>query len=166
MTTARQQQKRYGAGIAALACLLLALSAVPPASRAATTERLVVDRHTGLAIGGYDPVAFYTDGKPVLGSPDFEFLYGGAVWRFCNVGNRAAFAAQPDVYMPQFGGYDPLGVARGVAVAGNPSVWLIAGGRLFLFYDRARLEIFTADSERIIAAAERKWPDVLRALSP
>ncbi len=166
MTTARQQQKRYGAGIAALACLLLAPSAVPPASRAATTERLVVDWHTGLAIGGYDPVAFYTDGKPVLGSPDFEFLYGGAVWRFCNVGNRAAFAAQPDVYMPQFGGYDPLGVARGVAVAGNPSVWLIAGGRLFLFYDRARLEIFTADSERIIAAAERKWPDVLRALSP
>ena len=44
----------------------------------------------------------------------------------------------PDVYMPQFGGYDPLGVARGVAVAGNPNVWLIAGERLFLFYDRAR----------------------------
>ena len=71
--------------------------------------------------------------------------YGGAVWRFCNIGNRAAFAARPDVYMPQFGGYDPVGVARGVAVAGNPNLWLIAGERLFLFYDRARLEKFAAD---------------------
>ena len=53
--------------------------------------------------------------------------YAGAVWRFSNVGNREAFAARPDVYMPQFGGYDPVGVARGVAVAGNPLVWLIIG---------------------------------------
>jgi hypothetical protein len=133
---------------------------------AATTERIVVDWHSGLAIDGYDPVAFYTDGQAMLGSPDFEFRYGGAIWRFRNVGNREAFAARPDVYMPGFGGYDPLGVARGVAVAGNPSVWSITGGRLFLFYDRARLAAFTADAEHITSAAERKWPDVLRALSP
>lgn len=144
----------------------MALSAGPPALRAATTERIVVDWHTGLAIGGYDPVAFYTDGRPVPGSPDFELAYGGAVWRFCNIGNREAFAARPDVYAPQFGGYDPLGVAHGVAVAGNPSLWLISGGRLFLFYDRGRLDTFTADAERIIAAAERKWPEVSHTLSP
>ncbi len=102
------------------------------------TERIVVDWHTGLAIAGYDPVAFFTDGKPMAGSADFELRYGGAVWRFANVGNRAAFAAQPDVYMPQYGGYDPVGVARGVAVAGNPNVWLIAGEKLFLFFDNGR----------------------------
>jgi YHS domain-containing protein len=166
MTAARQQRKRYHAGIVAFAGLLFALFAAPPASHAATTERIVVDWHTGLAIGGYDPVAFYTDGKPMPGSPDLEFAYGGAVWRFCNVGNREAFAARPDVYMPQFGGYDPLGVAHGAAVAGNPGVWLITGGRLFLFYDSDRLKTFNADPERITGAAERKWPDVLRALSP
>ena len=167
MTAARQRQrKHHHSGIAAIASLLLlALAPIPPAARAATTERLVVDWHTGLAIGGYDPVAFYTDGKATLGSPDFEFVYGGAVWRFCNVGNRDAFAARPDVYMPQFGGYDPLGVARGIAVAGSPGVWLIAEGRLYLFYNRERLEIFAADSARITAAAERKWPDVLNTLS-
>ena len=76
------------------------LAAAAPASRAATTETLVVDRHTGLAIGGYDPVAFFTDGKPLPGSADFELQYGGAGWRFCNFGNRAAFAERPDVYMP------------------------------------------------------------------
>jgi hypothetical protein len=166
MTAARQQRKQYRAGNAAFAGLLAMLAALAPASRAATTETLVVDRYSGLAIDGYDPVAFYTDGKPVPGRPDFELRYGGAVWRFRNVGNREAFAAHPDVYMPKFGGYDPVGVARGVAVAGNPSVWSITGGRLFLFYDRDRLAIFAADAERITRAAERKWPEVLRSLSP
>jgi hypothetical protein len=139
---------------------------MPPAAWSATTETIVVDWHTGLAIDGYDPVAFYTDGRPTLGSPDLEFRYGGAVWRFRNVGNREAFAARPDVYMPKFGGYDPLGVAHGVAVAGNPGVWSITDGRLFLFYDHARLAVFMADAERIAATAEHKWPDVLRTLSP
>jgi len=166
MTAARQKRKRYRAGFAALAAVLLALGAVPPASVAATTERLVVDWHTGLAIGGYDPVAFFTDGRPVAGNADFELRYGGAIWRFRNVGNRDAFAAHPDVYMPKFGGYDPIGVSRGVAVAGNPNVWLIAGERLYLFYDRGRLEKFSADTDRLSAEAERKWPDVKRALSP
>jgi hypothetical protein len=166
MTAARQQRKRNGTVASAFACLLLSLPAGLSLLRAATTETIVVDWHTGLAIGGYDPVAFYTDGKPMLGRPDFELRYGGAIWRFCNIGNREAFAGQPDVYMPQFGGYDPLGVAHGVAVAGSPGLWLISGSRLFLFYDRRRLEAFAADPDRIIAAAERKWSDVLRTLTP
>jgi hypothetical protein len=166
MTAARQQRKRHGAAGAAMAALLLFVAVLPQALSAATTEQVVVDWHTGLAIGGYDPVAFYTDGAPLPGSPDVELAYGGAVWRFCNIGNRAAFAARPDIYMPQFGGYDPMGVAHGVAVAGNPSVWKISGDRLFLFYDRGRLEAFTADPQRAVAAAERKWPDVLHTLSP
>ena len=165
MTAARQQRKRYRAAAAAgLLFVLLALVALAPTARA-TTARIVVDWYTGLAIGGYDPVAFYTDDKPVLGSPDLEFSYGGAVWRFRNVGNRAAFAARPDVYMPQFGGYDPLGVAAGIAVAGNPQAWLIAGGRLYLFYDRGRLNTFAADAGGIVAAADRNWPTVRRSLS-
>jgi hypothetical protein len=166
MTAARQKRKRLCAGFAAVAAALMALPAGPPAATAATTERLVVDWHTGLAIGGYDPVAFFTDGRPMAGSADFEFRYGGAIWRFRNVGNRDAFAAQPDIYMPKFGGYDPIGVTRGVAVAGNPNVWLVTGERLYLFYDRGRLEKFVADADRLSAEAERKWPDVKRALSP
>ncbi|MGB7041050.1 MAG: YHS domain-containing (seleno)protein, partial [Xanthobacteraceae bacterium] len=109
---------------------------------ASAGERIVVDWHTGLAIDGYDPVAFFTDGKPVQGSADLELRKGGVIWRFTNVGNRAAFAAAPNVYMPQYGGYDPVGVARGLAVAGSPSVWMIQGQRLFLFYDNARRQKF------------------------
>ncbi len=165
MTAARQQRKRPSAAIVALAGWLCALAVVPVWSVASATERIVVDRHTGLAIAGYDPVAFYTDGKPVLGDPELEYSQGGAVWRFANIGNRAAFAARPDVYMPQFGGYDPPGVADGVALPGSPAVWLIVGERLYLFYDQRRMDAFVADPERVAGAAERKWPDVVRTLS-
>lgn len=120
MTAARRQRKRYRIPGAALGTLVLALFAGLPLTRAAKTERIVVDRHTGLAIGGSDPVAFFTDGRPMAGKPEFELRHGGAVWRFRNVGNREAFVARPEVYMPQLGGYDPLGGARGVAVTGSP----------------------------------------------
>jgi hypothetical protein len=66
------------------------------------------------------PVAFFTKDRALSDSPDFEFRYTRAIWRFHHMGNRAAFAAQPEIYMPQFGGYDPMGVIRGIAVAGNP----------------------------------------------
>jgi hypothetical protein len=167
MTTARQKRKRYrlwfGAGAAFAAGLMAGARNLPAA---ATTERIVVDWHTGLAIGGYDPVAFFTDGKAMAGSADFELRSGGVIWRFRNPGNRAAFAARPDIYMPRYGGYDPLGIAEGVTVAGNPNVWLISGERLFLFYDRARFDQFAADPDRVIASADRKWPDVQRDLTP
>jgi hypothetical protein len=166
MTPARQERKRYSLCVAACAGLVLGLVAVMPRPHAAVTEQIVVDWHTGLAIAGYDPVAYFTNGKPMVGSERLELRYGGAVWRFCNVGNRAAFAAQPDVYKPKFGGYDALGVARGVAVGGNAEVWFITGERLYLFYDRGRRAKFVADPERVIATAERKWPDVLKTLSP
>jgi hypothetical protein len=169
MTAARQKRKRSLFRLAAAAAAvasLTALAAGRPGAIAATTERIVTDWNSGLAIGGYDPVAFFTDGRPIAGSADFEFRHDGAIWRFRNIGNRAAFAAEPDVYMPQFGGYDPFGVMNGVAVAGNPNVWLISGERLYLFYDRSRLEKFAVDPDRFIADAARKWPDLRRALSP
>jgi hypothetical protein len=133
MTATRQFGKEKPAPIAVFALVLCPLAGAPLAALAGgITERIVVDRFTGLAIDGYDPVAFYTDGKPIPGSPDFELPYGGAVWRFTNFGNRAAFAARPDVYMPRFGGYDPVGVAHGVAVAGRPDIWLMRRAALFV----------------------------------
>jgi YHS domain-containing protein len=120
MTAARQQRKERRARIAVFAIIVSLFAGLPlGAAAGGITERIVVDRHTGLALGGYDPVAFYTDGKPLPGSPDFELQYGGAVWRFCNFGNRAAFAERPDVYMPQFGGYE------------SPAAWLWPEGRTF-----------------------------------
>jgi hypothetical protein len=133
---------------------------------AATTERLVVDRHTGLALYGFDPVAYFTDVKPMVGRPEFELSFAGAVWRFRNEGNRAAFVDRPDVYMPRFGGYDPVAVARGVAVPGDPQLWLVAQQRLFLFQTRATRDAFAADPDQVLAAAQAKWPEVVQTLVP
>jgi hypothetical protein len=167
MTAARQFRKEKRVRITAFVLGLGLVAGITlAASAGGITERIVVDRHTGLAIDVYDPVAFYTDRKPMPGSPDFELQYGGEVWRFTNFGNRAAFVERPEVYMPQFGGYDPVGVARGVAVLGRPDVWLINGGRLFLFYDSRRLETFAAAPERIAGVAARQWPAVQSTLSP
>lgn len=145
---------------------MIGLLAGVPALCAATTERVVVDRHTGLAISGFDAVGYFTDAKSSRGSEEFELRYAGVVWRFRNAGNRDAFADRPDVYMPQFGGYDPVSAARGVAVAGNPLVWMVSGERLYLFYNDAARGSFDDDPERVLAAAVRKWPGILATLTP
>lgn len=166
MTAARRKQKRYCARLVTTLCIACALSAPVLPAFAGLTQRIVVDWHSGLAIGGYDPVAFFTDGKPMAGSGKLELRYDGVVWRFRNAGNRAEFAERPDVYMPQYGGYDPVGVARGVAVPGNPLVWTIAGERLYLFYDAAQRKKFLDDPARFIAMSQRKWPNVMGGLDP
>jgi len=135
-------------------------------SDAATTERVVVDRHTGLALYGFDPVAYFTEVTAVAGLPEFELSFAGAVWRFRNEGNRAAFADRPDVYMPRFGGYDALAVARGVAVPGNPRYWLVTDQRLYLFESPAARAAFAADPQTVLAAAQARWPQVLETLVP
>jgi YHS domain-containing protein len=165
MTTARRKRKQYRA-VGAAAAIAIALFAGPPVPRASASDQVVMDRLTGLAIDGYDPVAFFTEGKPVAGNGDNELRYGGVVWRFANPGNRAAFEANPEVYMPQYGGYDPIGVARGVAVAGNPNAWLIIGQKLYLFYSDDRREKFAANPNRVIGPADHQWPAVLRTLMP
>jgi hypothetical protein len=131
---------------------------------AATTERVVTDYHTGLAISGFDPVAYFAKSAALPGRAEIEARFAGATWRFRNLGNRAAFMTHPDAYMPAFGGYDPTGVARGVAVAGHPEVWSISGRRLYLFQNEKTRSTFAANPAPIIAAAERRWREVESAL--
>ncbi|HJZ19854.1 MAG TPA: YHS domain-containing (seleno)protein [Bradyrhizobium sp.] len=135
------------------------------AANAATTERVVVNRFSGLAIEGYDPVAYFTDGSPMAGLPEFEASEDGAVWRFRNEGNRASFLAHPDIYGPQFGGYDPIDMARGVTYAGNPRFWLISGQRLYLFGGEHSRDAFAADPQRFLRDANARWPKLQQDLA-
>jgi hypothetical protein len=149
-------------GLIAAAAIICAPLPIP----AATTERVVVDRNTGLAISGFDPVAYFIDGEARAGKGDFEYRFAGAVWRFRNEGNLGAFAADPEIYLPRFGGYDPVGIARAVGVPGDPRLWLISGERLYFFYTPAARAAFAADAEGVIATADRNWPSVQQTLSP
>jgi hypothetical protein len=167
MTAQRQERNGRRPGLAFIARLagFGALAGLGLAANAATTERLVADRYTGLAIGGFDPVAYFTDAKPMAGGPDFEASEAGAIWRFRNQGNRAFFVRHPEIYGPQFGGYDPIDVARGVALAGNPRFWLIAGQRLYLFGGAQSRDAFAADPARILREARQRWPGLQQTLA-
>jgi hypothetical protein len=160
---ARKPAFRRAGGGAALVALIFA-SPVPMGAQ--TTEYIVVDRNTGLAIHGFDPLAYFTDGTPSVGRGEFEYRHAGVVWRFRNAGNLAAFVADPDVYMPRFGGYDPMGVGRGVAAAGDPRLFMIAGERLYLFHSPESKAAFVAGGARAVTAADEAWASVQRTLSP
>jgi hypothetical protein len=167
MTAARQERKSAHRGVffavfSGASILAAALASIP--LRAATTEWVVMNRYTGLAIDGFDPVAYFVEAAPKEGRADLEFRSVGAVWRFLNEGNRSAFAAAPEVYTPRFGGHDPMAVARGAATPGHPALWLIAEQRLYLFFSAGARDAFIRDPESAIEAAERNWPAVQRAL--
>jgi YHS domain-containing protein len=161
MTAPRRQRKLRCLGLAAA---LIAAGVVigglvqPGMIRAATTEYLVVDRNSGLAISGFDPVAYFIDGVASLGKGDFEASFAGAVWRFRNEGNRASFVAHPEIYGPQFGGYDPVDLGRGVTYAGNPRFWVVTGQRLYLFGREENRDAFAADPSRFLKDASARWP--------
>lgn len=152
--------------IGLVVCLLsgiwLAASGLP--AQAATTERVVVNRFTGVAIEGFDPVAYFVDGQALQGTAEFEANLWGAVWRFRNEGNRASFLAHPEVYGPQYGGYDPADIARGVTIAGNPRFFAIVAQRLYLFSREANRDAFAADPERFLYEVGKRWPALYEQL--
>ncbi len=157
----RQLQIRPGLALIPVLASLLWAGPVPgpgPAALAATTERVVTNRFSGLAIEGYDPVAYFVDARPLLGLPELEAAEAGVVWRFRNVGNRASFVAHPDIYGPQFGGYDPVDLARGVTVAGRPLFWVVSGQRLYLFAFEEHRDAFAADPQLYLQQAVSRWP--------
>src|SRR5579872_7106608 len=161
MTAQRQERYAWRLGIA-LISLLAGVGVMYPdlAVHASTTQRIVIDRFSGIAIDGFDPVAYFVDRRPVLGLPEHEAWQGGAVWRFRNEGNRASFVAHPEIYGPQFGGYDPVDVARGVTVAGNPLFWLVTGQRLYLFAAEENRDAFAANPEPLLKQATARWPEL------
>src|SRR5260370_32643702 len=89
---------------------------------------------------------------------DFEASEAGVVWRFRNEGNLTSFVAHPEIYGPRFGGYDPIDLARGVTVAGNPRFFLVSGQRLYLFGREQNRDAFAADPERALRAPHLRWP--------
>jgi hypothetical protein len=179
MTAPRQERngsfsgtafRRPGIAFIGLWASLLAVSVavqagLSPVARASTTERVVVNRFSGVAIEGFDPVAYFADGVAEVGREQFEASEAGAVWRFRNEGNRASFVAHPDIYGPQFGGYDPIDLARGVTVAGNPRFWLVSGQRLYLFNRDETRAAFAADPSRVLRNATQRWPGVQQSLA-
>ena len=131
-----------------------------------TSEFVVKDPFTGLAMGGVDPLSYFIDNKPKVGTPEMDAMWGGANWWFVNKGNRAAFLADPDVYSPSFGGYGAMAVARGHLAQGRAGIWLLQGDRLFLFHSHANRVAWQQNSDVIAKKAAENWQRMLKNLVP
>ncbi len=113
------------------------------------------------AIRGYDPVAYFIQGKPVQGSKQYTYQWRGANWRFASAENRDRFAAMPEKYAPQYGGYCAYGVAQGYAVKIEPEAWSIVDGKLYLNYSLGVQEDWKQDVPGYLRRADANWPNVL-----
>ena len=142
------------------AALFAAASLISVPAHAASPE-IFTARFSNLAVGGYDPVAYFDSGAPAKGEKTFSFEYKGAEWRFASAENLAKFKANPAAYAPQYGGYCAWAVSQGYTASGDPLVWNIVNGKLYLNYDKSVQANWSKDIPGHIARADRNWPGVL-----
>lgn len=113
------------------------------------------------AVGGYDAVAYFTEGQPIEGSDEFTTEYKNAKWRFASQANLDAFLANPEAYAPQYGGYCAWAVANGQTASGDPQLWKIVDDKLYLNYNEKVKADWEKDIPGFIAKADDNWPTVL-----
>ncbi|HEY3915384.1 MAG TPA: YHS domain-containing (seleno)protein [Verrucomicrobiae bacterium] len=138
----------------------LALGLVLPAF-AQTSKTLVNVDDSGVAIQGYDPVAFFTDHKPVKGAADLQSTYHGGTYWFASSEHKALFDANPGKYEPSFGGYCAYGVSRSKLVDIDVNAFQIVDGRLLMQYSKSIRDDFAADAKNRLAKADANWPGLV-----
>lgn len=143
-------------GAALFASSLDAISALADTPRPVNTLSSAEE----VAIRGYDPVAYFRDGGPRPGKPEFSVSHGGATWRFANAEHKALFEADPQRYLPAYGGFCAYGTSRGYLVKIEPEAWSIVDGRLYLNYDLGVRKTWLGDTKKYIARAEVGWPNL------
>ena len=143
------------------ATALSAFIAAPTAQagiKGSTSEVNVDER--GVALGGYDPVAYFDSGKPTRGLDTISASYGGARYLFATAAHRKAFLANPRKYVPEFGGFCATGTAFGEKVDIDPETGKVVNGKLYLNNGPKALQVFNQNTPDIIAKAQVNWPTV------
>lgn len=115
---------------------------------------------TGFVIRGYDPVAYFTDGRPVPGRSDLSVEYKGGKYLFSTAANLDVFKANPEKYAAQYGGYCAYGVAMGKKFDIDPSSWRIVDGKLYFNLNPVILEQWSADTKGYLRKSEETWPRI------
>ena len=139
---------------------LAALVAVMLHAGAAAEETQPSAASEHVAIQGYDVVSYFTDGKPVKGDPAHVVALDDAKWWFKDAAHQAMFTADPERYLPQYGGFCAGGMAMGVSVPANPDNWVIVDGKLYMVSGtRANLEEWKAHAAENIKVADKIWTE-------
>jgi YHS domain-containing protein len=115
------------------------------------------DKRARVAIEGYDPVAYFTDSRPVKGSPVFSSEFDDVVYYFANAEHQKMFAADPDRYAPQYSGYCAAALSKGFKATVDPASWTISNGKLYVFHSKDGLSLFAEDPAGTIARADANW---------
>jgi hypothetical protein len=147
--------RRFALAVFVAAPLALAAGFALAPVRATAAQ---VFAENGLAIRGTDPVAYFTAGRPVAGSPAFTHAWRGATWRFATAANRDAFAADPERYAPAYGGFCAWAVAQGYTAPIDPRAWRVVDGVLYLNYNASVQRDWEKDIPGNIAKAAANWP--------
>lgn len=124
-----------------------------------STSALNLDKQ-GVAIKGFDPVAYFTDSKPTEGSSKFTFSYKGATYHFANASNRETFKANPEKFAPQYGGFCAMGVALSKKLDGDPQAWRVVDNKLYLNLNKDVQKKWVEDVPGNLKKAETEWPQV------
>jgi YHS domain-containing protein len=115
----------------------------------------------GVAIMGYDPVAYFTEGRAMKGAEEFSYDWLGTLWQFASSQHRELFIGDPTKYAPQYGGYCVGEVVdKGATINIDPEAWAIIDGKLYLSYSKEFMEKFKARPSDFLAKAEANWPAV------
>ena len=140
--------------------LIVATLALPLFAQTASKNLLNLDK-TGVAIQGYDPVAFFTDSKPVKGDQKFLVKHDGAIYFFASKEHKDLFKANPAKYTPEFGGYCAYGVSRNKLVEIDVDAFQIVDGKLLLQYSKGVRDDFNKDTKGNLAKADANWVGLL-----
>ena len=140
--------------------LVVATLALPLFAQTASKTLLNLDK-TGVAIQGYDPVAFFTDNKPVKGDQKFVVKHYGAIYFFASKEHKDLFKADPAKYTPEFGGYCAYGVSRNKLVEIDVDAFQIVDGKLLLQYSKGVRDDFNKDTKGNLAKADANWVGIL-----
>lgn len=138
-----------------LGALIIAVAGATPSAMAAGKGEIYTE--DGVAINGTDPVAYFTQSKPVQGSADYTYEWKGATWRFASAENRDLFAVNPEKYAPQYGGWCAYGVAKGAKATTEPELWTIVDGKLYLNYSPKVQSTWEEDIPGYIEQANENW---------
>ena len=166
MTAMMRQIHKQTLTMAAGLLAILAVALLTPSALAnGLVTTIVTDPLTGVALEGMDPVSYFTDTTPEAGKPDFEYDWKGVPWYFSTAANRDVFIRSPDVYAPQFGGHCTMSLSRGYLSDGNPQIYVVIAGRLFVFYSIANRDAFLLSPGPAIKDATSRWTELSKQLA-
>jgi YHS domain-containing protein len=154
--------KDNGAGMSEISRRSFIVGAVAAASVGGAARAQSAGSAAGprVALKGYDPVSYFTDGKPEKGAGEFSFAFDDATYWFKSAEHKAKFAADPERYAPQFDGYCAMQLSRGYKVEADPEAWTITNGKLYVFAGKPAMPKFAKESVAVVEKAKENWPQV------